>query len=342
MKIFPWFFLSLFISHSSLALSIYHTGSTRDVLTQTHQVTCLAGGGDDDDWADGWRYLLKNSGGGDIVIIRTGGKAGGYLSWIYDDTDHLHFPEVNSVTVLSLENARDANDPRAISVLKKAEMIFFSGGDQTLYIDWFRGSRLETETLAAISQRHVPVGGTSAGMALLAGIDYRGKYPSPSTGEYVTSVDALLDPMAPFVDLDSHVITAPFMKNVITETHFTEYDRHGRLMVFLARALHDGLSPLAGLRGLATDEGTAFCYDSTGVGRVYGVGFVYFLQPTSMPEIIALQTPLTWLGNDQAVETLTLNASSDLFDLKTWSTNGKARHEFWSIDRGSLAVQSQP
>lgn len=320
MNLIRIFFFFLGLSFRVEALSIYRTGNLQDVVTKTEQVNCLAGGGDDNLWVDGWKYLLRSSGGGDVVIVRTGGESGGYESWIYDDSENQGLPKVNSVTVLSVENRLDANDPRLANVLRHAELIFFSGGDQNLYITWFRKTALEYEVYRAIRRRQVPVGGTSAGMALLAGIDYRARYDSPSTGGMVTSEDVLNDPTADFVDLDSRVIIGPDLGRIITDTHFSQRDRHGRMLGFLAKALVDeNLNPAA-LHGIAADEGSAFCYNSDGIGRVYGPGAVYFFAPQSRPEVLKSGKPLTWSKDSGGVRVDVLSQNNYLFDLKTWST----------------------
>ena len=70
------------------------------------------------------------------------------------------------------------------------------------------------------------------------------------------------------------------LQNVITDTHFDNPDRKGRLVSFLARMYSDyGVSGYA----IACDEYTAVCIDSAGQARVFG-GFpsyddnAYFVQ----------------------------------------------------------------
>ncbi len=333
----------LAICFQAKALSIYRTGNPNDIVTRTQQVNCLAGGGDDNLWVGGWKYMLNSAAGGDIVIIRTDGEAGGYASWIYDDSENQGLPRVNSVTVLSLVGRQDANDPRVVKALGHAELIFFSGGDQSTYISWFHKTALESELYRAIRQRNVPVGGTSAGMALLAGIDFRARYPSPSTGGMVTSEDVLKNPTAKFVDLDSHVIIGPDMEGIITDTHFSQRNRHGRMIGFLAKALiGQNLAPEK-LHGIGADQDSAFCYNKSGVGRVFGPGSVYFFSPQSRPEILKAGQPLTWSRKSGAVRVQALAQGEYLFDLKAWRpiTQGRASpvttaptQEIWWVEQG--------
>ena len=117
----------------------------------TEQVTCLAGGGSDAAWGQGWKYLIDHSGGGDIVIVRADGGRGGYENWIYKDQSSLGFKPVNSVTTISLSRASDANSSEVEKILNNAELVFFAGGDQTTYISWFRHSKLEKSRRACHS-----------------------------------------------------------------------------------------------------------------------------------------------------------------------------------------------
>jgi cyanophycinase len=59
--------------------------------------------------------------------------------------------------------------------------------------------------------------------------------------------------------------------NVITDTHFDNPDRRGRLMAFLARMNQD--YEIVG-RGIGTDESTAVCIESNGTCRVFDSGIV--------------------------------------------------------------------
>ncbi|NUM89467.1 MAG: Type 1 glutamine amidotransferase-like domain-containing protein, partial [Bdellovibrionales bacterium] len=200
----------LFWAGHASALQVYRTGSPHDAATATSSLTCLAGGGSDDLWAAGWRRMLELSGGGDVVVVRADGERGDYESWIYADEGGHRFPRVNSVTTVVLDARRDADDPRAVEAVGNAEMIFFAGGDQSRYVDWIHRTGFERALYAAIFQRSVPVGGTSAGMAFLAGIDYTGRFSSPSSpGGWVSSEDVLADPSGAFVDLNPLVLVGP-------------------------------------------------------------------------------------------------------------------------------------
>lgn len=319
---------------NSYGLIIHRTGSPVDVNRPTHQATCLAGGGSDTAWGAGWKYLIENSGGGDIVIVRADGRVGGYENWIYKDESKLNFRPVNSVTTVVLENARDANDPRTVKVINEAELIFFAGGDQNLYITWFKNSKLEKAFENAVLLKNIPVGGTSAGMALLAGLSYRARFSSPTNGGNLTSEDVLNNPTATINVLESNSISASHLKNVITETHFAERDRFGRIVGLMAKAIYNKDAHYNQIKSISSDAGTAFCYNAQGVGRVYGSDAVYFMRGQTPPEILMPGKPLTWDADRTAVDVQILKAGQ-IFHLTDWRAE-EAVHSFWSVRDGIL------
>lgn len=324
-----------FISFKIFALEVYRMGSPKDVSRITHQVTCLAGGGSDNGWGQGWKYMIENSGGGDIVIVRADGERGGYDKWIYKDESSHGFRAVNSITTLSLEMAKDANDPRVEKAIQDAEMIFFAGGDQTIYISWFKNSKLEKAVERAIKIKNVPVAGTSAGMALLAGIDFRARYDSPITGGMVTSQDALSNPTGIQTDMVKKSISAPLLSEIITDTHFAQRNRFGRIVGFMSKAIYSHLASAMHVKSISSDEATAFCYNgSSGTGRVYGKGNVYFMRGNSKPEVLEPGQALTWKSDGRAIEVSILK-DGDVFRIPAWKSENSSIN-YWSVVDGEL------
>ncbi len=107
-------------------------------------------------------------------------------------------------------------------------------------------------------------------------------------------------------------------------------------MGFLARALFNKYPQTTdqNLRGIGADEGTAFCYNSKGQGRVFGAGNVYFLNLNSAPERLEPQQSLNWINDQNAVTSYVIHGAQTAtagFDLKTWTGYG-GRVESWWID----------
>jgi cyanophycinase len=331
------FFAVLFFANSfAWSMQIFRTGNPSDIVTQTKQAVCLAGGGDDDAWAAGWKFILNSTGNGDVVVVRADDRRGDYESWIYNDDDRHNFPKVNSVTTLLFEKPMDANNPEAIHILMNAEFVFFAGGDQSTYLNWLKASKFNQAINYLIHVKKISVAGTSAGMAIMGSIDYSARQPSPEDQiSNVNSVDVMKNPTGSFVDLDRNFITAPYLANVITDTHFSERNREGRLIGFMARAIDNRYSDvnLKNIRAISADENTAVCYGPNGVAKVFGSGNAFFLKPLRPVERLKANQSLNWYGSGQAIQSYIISGrnQSARFDLKSW-TGTDGVNEYWSVD----------
>ena len=72
------------------------------------------------------------------------------------------------------------------------------------------------------------------------------------------------------------------MEDVITDTHFAQRDRMGRLFAFIARQLRE--LPLDSFLGIAANERTAVLVDERGMATVVGEGPAYFVLGDHFPE----------------------------------------------------------
>src|SRR5579872_5909843 len=133
------------------------TGENTDVTVQPRAGYALIGGGTDLDEA--FQFLCDRSGGGDMLVLRaTGDDAyNGYFRGIC----HL-----NSVATLIVPSRDAASNPFVTETIKHASAIFIAGGDQANYVDFWMNTPVQTAINDAI-QRGVPIGGTSAGLAVL-------------------------------------------------------------------------------------------------------------------------------------------------------------------------------
>lgn len=326
------------------AARFYTTGSTTNVSPVTTGALCLAGGGSDDGWSDGWKYMLEKANGGDVVIIRADGSRGGYETWLYNDTSLHGFPKVNSVQTILIKSASDANLAEVETRIKNAELIFFAGGDQSIYINWFKGSKLAAAVDYMMKVKKVPVGGTSAGMAILGGIDYTANYSSPlKKGSNVTSIDVMKDPTGLFVDLNRQLLNPAYLNEVVTESHFSQRNRQGRVVGFMARAVYNNYGDVnsSNVKGIAADEATAYCYSETGTGKVFGLGSVFFLKGNAPIERIVPGASLNWVQNNQAVKVYQVkgvNSATASFDVFTWTGSGGTDQYWWVDGSGATPV----
>jgi len=300
-------------------------GDPADVTKTTTGGTCLMGGGKDVDAA--FRWMIGKSGGGDFVVIRFDGTDA-YNSYIYK------MGGVNSVETVFIANSTDANNPVIADKIKNAEALFIAGGDQSNYVKIWKDTPIETAINYLVNTKKVPVGGTSAGCAILGSSYYSALFAS------VTSDQAMLDPYNSDITLGHNdFIKAPYLQNTITDQHFTQRGREGRLVTFMARMLAEGVKIP---HGIAVDEQTAACIDQNGITRVFGINNAFFLIPTGLaPETCKMLTPLTWNRNMQAIRVYRITGSTKgngngSFDLKDYTTVSGGTWMYFYVVNGSF------
>lgn len=320
-----------FLSFSQNYIS-YFTGNSADLVTNPQGGICLMGGASEDDNAMKW--FLERANGGDVLVLRATGSDG-YNSYLYSGLGI----NVNSVETIVCNNTNASSDAYVINKINQAEAIWFAGGNQWTYINYWRNSPVSQAINLAIQERNIVIGGTSAGMAI------QGKYYFSAENGTVTSNTATLNPYANTVTVDSTAfIQNEILQNVITDTHFDNPDRKGRLVSFLARIYTDyGVSGYA----IACDEYTAVCVDAVGQARVFG-GFpsyddnAYFIQVNCEltnpdPEICSPGNALTWNHNGEAVKAFKIKGNatgSNIFDLNLWESSSSGTWYNWSVANG--------
>jgi len=337
MKKILLFILVFPITVSGQNYTSYFTGNSTDVVTQPTGGVCLMGGASEDDNAMMW--FLQRANGGDVLVLRASGS-NGYNNYLYTDLG----VSVNSVETIVFNNALANNDPYVIQKINQAEAIWFAGGDQYNYISYWRNSPVDSAINQAIEQRNIVIGGTSAGMAI------QGKFYFSAQNGTVTSSTALANPFHPNVTIDSAAfIKNDYLQDVITDTHFDNPDRKGRLTTFLARILVS-----YGIHGkaIACDEYTAVCIDPSGLARVYG-GYpayeerAYFVQTNceltnQLPESCTTSTPLTWNHGGEALKVYQVYGTANganTFNLNDWKTGAGGTWKHWSVQNGTFTEQ---
>jgi cyanophycinase len=277
----------------------------------------LVGGAGDVDAAT--RFLCDNSHGGEIVVLRASGTDA------YNPYFHQLCPH-NSVTTLLITSPEGARDPAAIRHVRDAHAIFIAGGDQSNYMKFWPGP-LRSEINAAIA-RGVPIGGISAGLAVL------GQFVFSARLDTITSPQALANPFDPHLTLDRNFLAIPVLRGVITDSHFSERGRMGRTVAFLARILHDGWAHPA--RAIGIDQETAVLVDASGKAAVVGKGSAYFLELTHPAERCAPGEPLTVGGiKGYEIRGESSPGSASNFNLKSWKGRGGAAFTI-NVDNGVM------
>ena len=285
--------------------------------TPSFGVALLGGGGDVDDAA---KFLCEHSHGGEIVVLRASGR----------DAYNPYFHELcpnNAVATLLITSPEGAKSPEAIQHVRNSHALFIAGGDQSNYVKMWPGPLLKEINDA--TARGVPIGGTSAGLAVL------GEFAFSARNDTVTSPEALANPFDSKVTLERDFLSIPAMQGIITDSHFSPRQRLGRTVAFLARIEHDGWVKRA--RAIGIDEATAVLVEPDGKSIVAGKGSAYFLELSHEPEECAPGKPLTVRGI--SAYKLGAGAKSN-FDLKSWSGAGGSTFTIDVAD-GKLARSDQ-
>ena len=214
----------------------------------------------------------------DVVVIRASG-AEGYNPYF------IALNGVDSVLSMVITDRESAMRPDVALAVREAEFVYFAGGDQCNYIRWIKGTPV-AEAVKAVYKRRGAVGGTSAGLAIMGEIAYDA-CPSQSA----RSADVLADPFHADVSVSRGFFEWPGMRGVITDTHFQQRDRLGRLLVFLSRSWTG--KPLT---GLGVSEGTVALVDNKGAGVVMGKGPVHMIAADVAPQRVERGQPLEHRG----------------------------------------------
>ena len=261
----------------------YHYYEVGDLDTPRPAATqpglMLVGGGD---WPyDAFRWMIEKAGHGRIVILRASGST---------EAQDEFFKDLGGITAaqtLVFEDRRAASDPRVLEIVRKADGIFIAGGDQSNYVNYWKGTPLN-EALNQHVRDGKPLGGTSAGLAIMGAYSY-----GAMDGGSLLSEDALKDPMGPAVTLVDDFLQLPPLPagQVITDSHFGKRERLGRLVTFVARIAKE--QSTAEIKGIGVDEYTALCIDGEGVGKVFtgNGGSAWLVVPQALLQLKAKGDP---------------------------------------------------
>ena len=293
-------------------------GNKNDIQTRSAPGIAMMGGGSDLDEA--FRWLCQKGNGGDFLILRASGSDA-YNSYING------LCKVNSVATLILPDRQAAQDPAVAEIIRKAEVIFIAGGDQAHYIRAWKDTPVQDAINADLAEGK-PIGGTSAGLAVLGEFVY-GALGDPPDGSALVSAAVLLNPYTERVTLVRGFLKIPHLENLLTDSHFAKRDRMGRTLGFLARIMQDGWSKSP--REVAIDEKSAVLVEPDGKGTVLGSGKgAYFLRPTHQPETCKKGEPLTF----QKISVYRVPTGGH-FDLTSWTGDGGTAYSL-SVEEGTI------
>jgi len=294
------------------------------VTTTNGGGTVLNGGGGLVDKAFLW--MIDHCNGGDFFTISQGTNVG-------PDIWELAKGQLNSVSTLLIPGYTVPFDDEFLRhKIDTAEALWYGGGDQHLYYLW-KGTPIG-RSLVSLPFRNVTVGGTSAGMAIQAGVPY-----VPS-GDGATSAAALQNPYYKAMEFGADFLDNPFLLSLVTDTHFVERDRMGRSLAFMARLLVDYGGKINTVSDIACDEATSVLVSDEGKGFVFSQlelnnslvdgGHAYFFIPQEDPKECSPGQPLTFENID-----VWRLSDGDVFDFHQMKGEGPSVHQYIiSVDKG--------
>ena len=153
-----------------------------------------------------------------------------------------------------------ANSQVLYDTILTYQVLFFRGGDQTEYYDFYRNTKLQ-DAVINLYNKGGTICGTSAGMHILSSIVY-----TASNGT-VYSYESIENPNNKYVTLADDFMN--FAPGFVFDTHVAERARFGRTVGFLANyKMNKGID----ITGIGMDDMTCMTVDETGLATVRGTG----------------------------------------------------------------------
>lgn len=236
----------------------------------------LMGGGDRN--TDSMKWFFGKAGNGHIVVISASyGKEIG-------EEFYNEIGGIQSAEIFVFHARSQSTNKKILDRLRKADGIFIAGGDQARYVRYWRGTPVG-DILNAHVAAGKPLAGTSAGLA----IQGEKLYGAMDDGS-IRSPEALADPLGPANTIESDFLHFALLKGIVTDTHFKERDRLGRLFAFVAKAQVGRAADQPAMLGLGVDESAALAVEPDGTGRIYATepdGYAWVVDGSGLRDVTA-------------------------------------------------------
>jgi cyanophycinase len=223
---------------------------------------CAVGGGSEDvnSWSDiPYSWIVDKADSGKIVVLSYSSASQWLPNYFrrFGAESAINY-EIGSRTVADLQSTYDE--------IVSAQGVFIKGGDQSRYVEYWKGTKTE-DAIRQVYNNGGVIAGTSAGAMVLGEIVFTAEKTS------VQPRSALINPFSSQITLDDDFLG--LTPNVLFDTHFIERGRVGRLIPFMINYLNLTDRKII---GVGIDDRTAICIDQSGMGYVYGSGAVSIMQ----------------------------------------------------------------
>lgn len=253
--IHPNSLITMSLKHTKFILIILFLLLTNNILGSGY--ICIVGGGEEDynSWSDEHvRWIIEKSNNGSIIILSYKNES----NWLPNYFISLGADTAENFIINSRELAsRNSTYDKVYG----ADAVFIKGGDQSKYIEYWKGTRTE-EAIIELYERGGVIAGTSAGAMLMGGIIFTAKRGSIDPGV------ALNNPFSSVIEFEKHFIN--LLPNTLVDTHFIENGRIGRLLTFMLKYQDTEGTELF---GMGLDDNTALCIEKD-TAIVFGSGAV--------------------------------------------------------------------
>lgn len=196
-----------------------------------------------------------------------------------------------NIEVLDIRTREEAHDPKFLKLVKKADCIMFTGGNQSTIVKCIGETQLHEIILDRYQNESVVIAGTSAGAMCMSRIMIEG-----STEKEVFLKGA--------VKMGHGLGFAP---NFILDSHFIKRRRFGRLVEAMAR--------FPKYVGIGLDENTGLVIKNRDACEIIGSGMVIIFDPRDLKYNDAISLPFDFPMSITNLKTHIL-ASGDKFDIR--------------------------
>lgn len=217
--------------------------------------------------------VVRESGGKDakIVVIPT---ASSIPDEVWDNYREA-FTRLNchNVEVLNIRNRKETDTNTSLSLIKEADCIMFSGGDQSKITKKIRGSKLHDLMQRRFREEPLVIAGTSAGAMCMS-------------TEMITGGSGRESLIKDAVRMEKGL---GFIDNLIIDSHFIRRGRFGRLAEAVAK--------FPDLLGVGLAEDTGLVIKKCNTFEIIGSGMVIMFDPRELKhnnvELLKPGTPMS-------------------------------------------------